>query len=404
MPFGRHHRGVEGLVAVRPRRREEVLEAPGNRGPRVVDDAQGGVAVPDGVGDDPDGQEVVDLLQVDLLALELQVDAVETLAAAADLDDGNLRLLQPGRHGAAEFVEQALGRLAPPLDAHLQGLVHLGLEVLERQVLELVLEAAHPEAVGDRRVDVQGLPRGALPPLLGHRGRACACCAAGRPASPGRRGCRPPSPAGSSGSSRPGAPRSRRSGTALILVTPSTRWSDLLAEQLLDLLGGRQRVLDDVVKQACDDRRRVELHVGQDVGDLEGVNEVGLAGLPDLPLVGEGREDVRAAEQLDVLVGQVRLGSRHEIFESDHGLRRPGPARRPRSGFIIGSGSPGGQGAGGGPVPGLTHPFSVHYTGPARQGRPRGREVQPCRPASWYGLVLFREGRSGRLIPRVARR
>ena len=41
--------------------------------------------------------------------------------------------------------------------SRLERLVGLGLEVLERQVLELVLHLAHPEAVGDRRVDVEGL-------------------------------------------------------------------------------------------------------------------------------------------------------------------------------------------------------------------------------------------------------
>ena len=45
---------------------------------------------------------------------------------------------------------------------------------------------------------------------------------------------------------------------------------DLRAEQLLDALDRRQRVLDHVVEQAGGDGDRVELHVGEKVGDSEG--------------------------------------------------------------------------------------------------------------------------------------
>ena len=45
---------------------------------------------------------------------------------------------------------------------------------------------------------------------------------------------------------------------------------DFGAEQLLDALDGRQRVLDDVVQQAGGDGDGVELHVGQEVGDRQG--------------------------------------------------------------------------------------------------------------------------------------
>ena len=79
---------------------------------------------------------------------------------------------------------------------------------------------------------------------------------------------------------------------ALILVTPFDDVGDLGAEQLLDALDGRQRVLDDVVEQAGGDGDGVELHVGQEVGDGEGVDQVGLAGMAHLSPVLEGREDV----------------------------------------------------------------------------------------------------------------
>ena len=68
---------------------------------------------------------------------------------------------------------------------------------------------------------------------------------------------------------------------------------DVGAEELVDALDRRLRVLDDVVQQAGGDRHDVELHVGEQVRDLERVDEVGLAGMAHLSLVLERREDVR---------------------------------------------------------------------------------------------------------------
>ena len=108
---------------------------------------------------------------------------------------------------------------------------------------------------------------------------------------------------------------------ALILVTPFDDVGDLGAEELLDALDGRQGVLDDVVQQAGGDGHDVELHVGQEVGDGQGVDEVGLAGVADLSPVLEGREDVGPPEQLDVGVRAVGPDFFEEILEANHGNR-----------------------------------------------------------------------------------
>ena len=95
----------------------------------------------------------------------------------------------------------------------------------------------------------------------------------------------------------------------------------LLAEQLPHLLDGVRRVLDDVVEQPGRNRDDIEPHVGQDVGDLERVHEIGLPGSTHLPLVLVGREHVGPPEQLGV---GVRIGRAHlleEVFEPDHGCR-----------------------------------------------------------------------------------
>ena len=66
-------------------------------------------------------------------------------------------------------------------------------------------------------------------------------------------------------------------GIALILVTPSTTCATSGPNSSWMRSIVRQRVLDDVVEQAGGDGDDVELHVGQEVGDLERVDEVGLA-------------------------------------------------------------------------------------------------------------------------------
>ena len=60
---------------------------------------------------------------------------------------------------------------------------------------------------------------------------------------------------------------------------------DLLAEQLLNPLRRRERVLDDVVQKAGRNGHDVQLHVRQRVGNLEGMHKVGLARMAHLPLV-----------------------------------------------------------------------------------------------------------------------
>ena len=92
-------------------------------------------------------------------------------------------------------------------------------------------------------------------------------------------------------------------------------------EELADALDGRQRVFDDVVQQAGGDGHDVELHVGEKVCNCQRMNEIRLSGVADLPLVLERREDVRAAEQLDVGVGAIRPDFLQKILEANHEFR-----------------------------------------------------------------------------------
>ena len=77
----------------------------------------------------------------------------------------------------------------------------------------------------------------------------------------------------------------RRERNGAELGHPFDHVRDVGPEQLLDALDRRLGILDDVVQQTRGDRDDVELHVREQIGDLEGMDQVGLSGVADLPLV-----------------------------------------------------------------------------------------------------------------------
>ena len=110
----------------------------------------------------------------------------------------------------------------------------------------------------------------------------------------------------------------RRERDGAELGDPLDDVGDVRAEQLLDPLDRGLGVLDDVVQQPGRDGHDVQLHVGQLVGHLERVDQVGLPRVADLSLVLEGREDVGPPEQLDVGLGIAGPDLFDEILEPDH--------------------------------------------------------------------------------------
>ena len=178
---GADHGGVQGLVQVRPRDGDEVLDAAGDGVPLVVDDAERGVAVAHRVGDDAHAEQVVDFVDGDLLPVQLLIDRPGALDAA--LDAG--RDLVPAElelDGRADLLEDLLAGLAAGLDDRDQLLELVGVQVAEGQVLQLAAQFAHAEAVGDGGVELEGLRGDALLAVARAGSPGCACCAAGRPA------------------------------------------------------------------------------------------------------------------------------------------------------------------------------------------------------------------------------
>ena len=219
-----------------------------------------------------------------------------------------------------QLLDQPFGGAALGVDPGAQRLVGLRLEVAERQLLELVLDLAHPEPVGDRRVDVARLLGDLDPPLLGQ--------VAERPHVVQAVGQLDEDDADVVDHRQQhlaevlGLPLlARRERDGADLGDAFDDVGDFGAEQLADALDGGQRVLDDVVEQAGGNRDRVELHVGEEVGDCQRVDQVGLARMADLAPVLEGREDVGPPEQLDVGVRAVGPDFFEQILEANHEYR-----------------------------------------------------------------------------------
>jgi hypothetical protein len=91
------------------------------------------------------------------------------------------------------------------------------------------------------------------------------------------------------------------------LRDPFDKVCDVVAEVLPDRADIGQGVLHDVVEEADADAGHVQPQLRQNVGHLEGMSQVGLAGLTHLPLVFPGGENVGLAKQFDVGVGMVSL-------------------------------------------------------------------------------------------------
>ena len=296
--LGPDHRRVERLVHVDLRHRNEVLEAPGHRLPERVDHAQGAVAVTHRRGDDADGRQVVDLVELAALVVHLLPDRVEVLGPAADLrvdpDLGQLAL-----EDRDHLIDVGLALEAALGDALLEVDVVARVERAERQVLQLGLHLGHAEPVRQRRVDVERLLRDLLGPVgrqiverahvvqtVGELDHEHAQVAR-------HRDQHLPEVLGL-------ALFTRRERELADLGDAVDQLGDLAAELTLEVGLGGGRVLQHVVQEPGGHRGDVHLEVDQEVGDLQRMAEIWLAGGPLLTLMRGGRESVSAREDVEI--------------------------------------------------------------------------------------------------------
>jgi hypothetical protein len=264
----------------------------------------------------------VDLLELAVVLPHLAPERVLVLDAAGDLH-GEAPLDEHRVQAAGDVgdVLVAVTRGALDLPAHLREVLRP--QVLEAEVLELALEPEDPEAPGQRRVDVQGLPADPLAALVlhvverPHVVQAVAELDHQHPDVPGH------------GHEH----LAEALGLLVFLVVevdaaelgdPVDEEGDLLAEALLDVLEGRLRVLHHVVHERGGHARGVELHLRDHRGHARRVHEVGVAGLAQLPVVHRLGVEEGVGQEVDV---DVRLVLAH--LRQDRGEARvleAGPA------------------------------------------------------------------------------
>ena len=308
--------GVQRLVEVGPRHGDEILDAAGYGAPEVVDDAENGVAILHGVGDDAHGVEVVDLVDADALALQFSVDAVEALDAALDAA-GDAGFLEAVAQHAFDPRHESFAGFAARFDGGADLLVSDGIDVLETEVFEFAANLAHAETVGDGGVDFERLAGDFLlafgiemfegthvvqavgeldeddADVVDH-GQHHFAEVLGLRFFPG------------------GEIDFADLGDAFDDVR------DLFAELLADFNGGDRGVFDGVVEQAGGDGNGIHFHVGEHVADLERMHQVGLArgaGLSGVVLLGEF---VGLLDQVEVVVGTVLAQLPHQLAEAGH--------------------------------------------------------------------------------------
>ena len=297
------HGGVERLVAIALGHRDVVLEAARNRLPEVMDHAQGAVAVLHRVHHHAHRHQVVDLLEFLLLAAHLVDDAVDVLGSPAQLgahSDG----LQLTLEDLAHVADKDLALLPPALQPGLHGVVAVGVELGEGQILQLRLELPDAEPVGERRVDVEGLLTDPPAPLLGV----------------GADGAHVVKPVGELdehhadvlGHGHQHLPDVLRLGLFTSvdvdlaeLGDPLDETGDGFAELAPDLVQGDVGVLDRVVEQCCGEGLGVQAQLAEEDRRRQGVLDVGLPGKPELPKVSALGHRVGAVQHPAIGLGEV---------------------------------------------------------------------------------------------------
>ena len=150
-------RRVERLVVIDLGHGDIVFKATRHGVPQRMHRTERGVAIAHRMGNYAQRHQVVDLGELLALALHLLVDGPIVLGAAVDLE-----VLQTN---AVELIGKRLDGLGKVALADLARLSHhardalvgIGLQVEEGQVLELPLNRAHAQTVGQGRIHVHGL-------------------------------------------------------------------------------------------------------------------------------------------------------------------------------------------------------------------------------------------------------
>ena len=160
-----YHGGVEGLVHVGLGHGNIILEPAGNLVPQGMDNTEDGIAVRNGVHDNPDGDQVVDLVKGFLLQDHLPVDGIEMLAAAVNVV-ADMLLVQPLGKLIDDQTDAFLPFLALHADQVNDAVVSFRINVLQGKVFQLLLDGIDAQAVRQGSIDIQCFPGNGYPAVF----------------------------------------------------------------------------------------------------------------------------------------------------------------------------------------------------------------------------------------------
>ena len=93
---------------------------------------------------------------------------------------------------------------------------------------------------------------------------------------------------------------------------------NLGAESGFDFFRRGVGVFDHIVQQPGGDGDRIEIHIGQDAGNLQGMRKIGLAGQPHLSVMHPGTENIGPVDDVQVGFGVAVGGLVQNICDSNH--------------------------------------------------------------------------------------
>ncbi len=301
---GTGDRGVQGLVEVELRYRDEVLELRDDRREAGVQLAEDGVAVGVLVHE---GQHPSEVGAGELAAAE-QHPVHGDQVPGPDVDfRRDARLAQHGPQAARGGL-QGVGAGRAGGDQVAGAGVFLGMEDREDQVLQLALERLHAEPFGERDEDVAGDARDAGLLLGAHHAEGAHVV---QPVGE-LDGHHADVVAGGDEHLAEGLRLGRRAVVDFLQLRDAVdQIAHLLAELLPHLIERHLGVLDRVVEQGGGQGGGLRAELGEDESHGERVGDVGLAALARLAAVRGLGEHVRLAQHVEVgagVVAAVHLG------------------------------------------------------------------------------------------------
>ena len=204
---------------------------------------------------------------------------------------------------------------AGALERFLEHAVALRIERPEAEVLEFELHGVEAEALGERRVDIEGLTRDRAAADRAHA----------------LDGPHVVQPVGELHEDHAQIAHHREQHLAerlrlrflaaleldlVELGDAVDELGDRRAEACCELFFGDRRVFYDVMQDRCDDGVGIDAQLREDVGGGDRMGDVGLASLAFLATVRLGTELRRLADALDLVGGQVGAGGAQEVLET----------------------------------------------------------------------------------------